>query len=198
MQDPHQFCPFQRLWCRCRRSQSRLCKESFLVSISQKELVLMTFPCRWYSGLPKLFANSSTKAVVPTDWRLAIICPIHKKGEPEDVTKCHPVGLTSIIRKIFKRILKRSSLSFLSETRATSPHRHGFLPRRSSPISPIDWTLISNSPTPPIPSAHHSLTVITSMCCPTPCSIYMWLLQARCGLLFTIINHYLNGMVLEA
>ncbi len=30
--------------------------------------------------LSKLFANSLTTAVVPTDWRLAIKCPIHKKG----------------------------------------------------------------------------------------------------------------------
>ncbi len=30
--------------------------------------------------LSKLFANSLTTAVVPTDWRLAIICPILKKG----------------------------------------------------------------------------------------------------------------------
>ncbi len=35
--------------------------------------------------LSKLFANSLTMAVVPTDWRLAIICPIHKNGNSEDV-----------------------------------------------------------------------------------------------------------------
>ncbi len=40
---------------------------------------------RWLANflaepLSKLFANSLTTAVVPTDWRLAIICPIHKKG----------------------------------------------------------------------------------------------------------------------
>ncbi len=29
--------------------------------------------------LSKLFANALSTAVVPTDWRLAIICPIHKK-----------------------------------------------------------------------------------------------------------------------
>ncbi len=29
--------------------------------------------------LSKLFANALTTAVVPTDWRLDIVCPIHKK-----------------------------------------------------------------------------------------------------------------------
>ncbi len=49
--------------------------------------------------LSKLFANSLTTAVVPTDWRLAIICPIHKKGDPEVVSNYRPVSRTSIICK---------------------------------------------------------------------------------------------------
>ncbi len=81
--------------------------------------------------LSKLFANSQTTAVVPTDWRLAIICPIYKKGDPEDVSDYRPVSLTSIICKTFERILKRALLSFLSDTRSISPHQHGFLPCRS-------------------------------------------------------------------
>ncbi len=66
--------------------------------------------------LSKLFANSLTTAVVPADWRLAIICPIHKKGDPEDVSNYRPVSLTSIICKTFERILKRALLSFLNVT----------------------------------------------------------------------------------
>ncbi len=45
MQDPH-----QRPWCQCRSSQFRLWIESFLISISQKELVLVTFTRRWHVG----------------------------------------------------------------------------------------------------------------------------------------------------
>ncbi len=91
---------------------------------------------RWFADflakpLSKVFANSLTTAVVPTDWRLAIICPI-QKGDPEDVPNYRPVSLTSIICKIFERILKRTLLSSRSDTRSTSPHQHGFLPRRSS------------------------------------------------------------------
>ncbi len=40
--------------------------------------------------LSTLFANSLTTVVVPTDWRLAIICPIRKKGDPEDVPTTAP------------------------------------------------------------------------------------------------------------
>ncbi len=59
----------------------------------------MTFTRRWYAGLliflaeplSKLFANPLTTAVVPTDWRLAIIYPIHKKGDPEYVSTTAPL-----------------------------------------------------------------------------------------------------------
>ncbi len=81
--------------------------------------------------LSKLFANSLTTAVVPTDWRLAIKCPIHKKGDPEDVSNYRPVSRTSIICNIFERILKGALLSFISDTRSISPYQHGFLSRRS-------------------------------------------------------------------
>ncbi len=70
--------------------------------------------------LSKLFANSLTTAVIPTDWRLTIICPINKKGDPEDVSNYRPVSFTSIICKIFERIVKRALLSFLSDTRSIS------------------------------------------------------------------------------
>ncbi len=74
-----------------------LCIEISLVLITRKELVLMTFTRRWYASLLiflaeplcNLFANSPT-AVAPTDWRLAIICPIHKEGDPEDVSNYRP------------------------------------------------------------------------------------------------------------
>ncbi len=51
MQDQHQLWSFQRSWCQCRSSQFRLCIESSLVSISQKELVLMTFMVHWLADL---------------------------------------------------------------------------------------------------------------------------------------------------
>ncbi len=67
--------------------------------------------------LSKLFANSLTTAVVPIDWRLAILCPMHKKGDPGGVSNYCPVGLSSIICKIFERILNKVPLSFLIGTR---------------------------------------------------------------------------------
>ncbi len=54
--------------------------------------------------------------------------------------------------------------------------------QKSFPISPIDWTLIY----PPIPPAPHPLTVIISICYPTPCSIYV----VSSGPLWPTFCHY--------
>ncbi len=80
--------------------------------------------------LSKLFTNSLNTAVAITDWRLAMIRSIRKKGDQEDVSNYRPESLTSIMGKIFERIVKKVLLSFLSDARSISPHQHGFLPRR--------------------------------------------------------------------
>ncbi len=57
------------------------------------------------------------------------------------------------------------------------------------PISPIDWTLIFKFPTPPSPSNQHSTHYqLSSLYATQMAVLYMWFLQARCGLLFTITN----------
>ncbi len=78
-----------------------------------------------------LYNKSLESGEVPQDWRKAIICPIFKKGDPEDASNYRPVSLTSVLCKIFEQLLKKALLLFLTETRSLSPSQHGFLPRRS-------------------------------------------------------------------
>ncbi len=78
-----------------------------------------------------LYNKSLQSVEVPHDWCKAIICPIFKKGDPEDAANYRPVSLTSVLCKIFEKLLKKASLLFLTETRSLSPIQHGFLPRRS-------------------------------------------------------------------
>ncbi len=59
-------------------------------------------------------ADSLAIAVVPSDRKVALICPIFKKGDPEDVANYRQVSLTSVAYEVFERILKRLILAFLS------------------------------------------------------------------------------------
>ncbi len=60
----------------------------------------------------------------PGDCKSAVICPILKKAVPEDVANYCPVSLTSVVCKVFERILKRAILSFLSECNAITGCQH--------------------------------------------------------------------------
>ncbi len=64
---------------------------------------------------------------------MAVICPIFKKGDPEDVANYRPVRLTSVVRNAVERILKVDILSFLNEYKTITGCQHGFLPHRSRP-----------------------------------------------------------------
>ncbi len=78
-----------------------------------------------------LYSKSLQSGEVPQDWQKAIICPIVKKGHPEGTANYRPVSLTSVLCKIFEKLLKKALLLFLTETRSLSPSQHAFLPRRS-------------------------------------------------------------------
>ncbi len=79
--------------------------------------------------LTDLFNKSLTAVVMPGVWEAAVVCPIFKKGEKEDVANYHLVNLTSVMCKVFERISKRIILSFLRECNAITGCQLGFLPR---------------------------------------------------------------------
>ncbi len=60
---------------------------------------LATFPAE---PLADLFNKSLATAVVPGDWKMAVICPVFKKGDTENVANKRPVSLTSVMCKVSK------------------------------------------------------------------------------------------------
>ncbi len=52
--------------------------------------------------LADLFNISFETAVVLGDWKVAVICPTFKKGDPEDVANFRLVSLTSVVCKVFE------------------------------------------------------------------------------------------------
>ncbi len=51
---------------------------------------------------------------MPGDRKAALVCPIFKKRDPEDVANYRPVNLTSVAYDVFELILRRVILAILS------------------------------------------------------------------------------------
>ncbi len=48
-----------------------------------------------------LFNNSLATAVVPGEWKAAVICPIFTLGDPEVFANFYLMSLTSVVCKVF-------------------------------------------------------------------------------------------------
>ncbi len=56
--------------------------------------------------LSTLFSRSLQQGIVPLDWKLGNISPIHKKGKKNIPENYRPINLTSIISKCMEKIIK--------------------------------------------------------------------------------------------
>ena len=78
-----------------------------------------------------IFRKSMEEGEVPSMWREAHIIPIHKKGSRAIMANFRPVALTSVISKIFEKIICATILSFLTRNGLISSQQHGFVRGRS-------------------------------------------------------------------
>ena len=52
-----------------------------------------------------LFNLSYNTGYIPQEWKLANVVPVHKKDDKNKVTNYRPISLTSLVMKVFERIL---------------------------------------------------------------------------------------------
>ena len=78
-----------------------------------------------------IFCESLIQGKIPDEWKLAIICPIFKKGSRTNPSNYRPISLTSIICKIIESIIRDELLKHLMVNKLLSKAQHGFIPRRS-------------------------------------------------------------------
>ena len=79
--------------------------------------------------LSKLFQVSYNTGIIPQEWKLANVVPVHKKGTKADVTNYRPISLTCLIMKIFEKIVRDEIL--LKCRHMLNDNQHGFLPAKS-------------------------------------------------------------------
>jgi hypothetical protein len=74
-----------------------------------------------------IFAKSYQLGQVPSQFTLANVTPIFKKGSRLDTANYRPVSLTPVPCKIMERIIRDAMLQFLVENRLICASQHGFV-----------------------------------------------------------------------
>ena len=85
-----------------------------------------------------IFKLSYNSGIIPSEWKLAHVVPVHKKGSKDNVENYRPISLTSLIMKTFERLIK---LELLAKTEHLLDKRqHGFLYNKSCTTNMANFT----------------------------------------------------------
>jgi len=63
--------------------------------------------------LSALYTHIFTSGKIPSDWRLANVTLVFKKGISSNVANYRPISQTSTVSKIFERTVKQQMLAYL-------------------------------------------------------------------------------------
>ena len=123
---------------KCKTSRS-LDPVGFSTSFVKKLKSTLAYP------LAVLFTHIFECGVIPDAWRVAHVTPVHKKGVSSSVENYRPISLTSVMCKVFERIVKEQMLGYLCKHGLITRHQHGFLSQHSTTTELLetlnDWTL---------------------------------------------------------
>ncbi|MCP4486884.1 MAG: hypothetical protein GY820_06125 [Gammaproteobacteria bacterium] len=89
------------------------------------------------NALSLLFSKSYNSGHIPSEWKSALIVPVHKKGSKSDVANYRPISLTSIVVKVMERIVRDELM--LKCKHLLDPRQHGFLPGKSCSTQLVEY-----------------------------------------------------------
>lgn len=96
--------------------------------------------------LTMLFNMSLDCGCVPSEWKLANVSPIFKKGAKSEANNYRPVSLTSVLCKILESLVKTKIMDYMMENNLFSTKQYGFISGRSTSLQLLkvmeDWTSI--------------------------------------------------------
>jgi hypothetical protein len=113
-----------------------------ILKIAAKELA---------SPLCRLFNLSYSNGKLPSDWSIANISPLYKRGTKSDPKNYRPVSLTSIICKLMEKLVRKRLTKHLDKYDLIIDNQHGFRSKRSCETQLLqsihDWSeILEKSP----------------------------------------------------
>ena len=76
-----------------------------------------------------LFQTSYYTCKMPADWKTANVVPVYKKGCKNNVCNYRPISLTSLVMKVYERVIRSELLPKVIDK--IDSRQHGFLPQKS-------------------------------------------------------------------
>ena len=92
------------------------------------------------SPLVQIINLSFCSGVFPSRLKSAIIKPLYKKGDKNDVCNYRPISLLNFFSKIIEKIINDKLHSYLNKYQIISTHQHGFCRGRSVDTAIYDYT----------------------------------------------------------
>eukprot|EP00061_Rhincodon_typus_P001257 g14206.t1 len=112
-------------------------------------IILRTCVPELVGPLTKLFQYSYNTGIYPTMWKIAHVCPVHKKQDKSDPANYRPIGLLSIISKVMEGVNNSAIKQHLLRNNLLSDAQFGFRQGHSAPdiitASVQTWTKVLNS-----------------------------------------------------
>ena len=88
--------------------------------------------------LANLFNKSIETSVFSSQWKLANVIPVHKKGDRTDASNYRPISLLSCLGKVFEKCVFKHMYNFLNNHNKITPVQSGFIPGDSAVYQLID------------------------------------------------------------
>ena len=79
--------------------------------------------------LSVLYNISFSMGQIPSDWKLANVVPVYKKGNKSNIENYRPISLTSLVMKVMEKHIRDEIYSRCWHL--TNEKQHGFLPQKS-------------------------------------------------------------------
>lgn len=73
-----------------------------------------------------------TQRYFPEQLKMALVTPVFKKGDKEEVTNYRPISILSPISKIIEKAVKMRLIKYLYTINFFAPNQYGFLPNKST------------------------------------------------------------------